>query len=242
MSGFMSGFEGFVGIDISKDKFDTCGITGEETKLFQFSATMDRKGFDKLKSHLASVSVSSVLIGMESTASYHVNLFSYLVSEGYNVILINPLLISNYVKMQLRKTKTDKKDAVVIAQFLRTNGDTLIQRVSLSLISDLRDLSRQRESLVDEMTALKMEIKRLLNITFPELEHMTGIFTKAILKLLLRYPSAHSLKGVDFDHLTQTLIADSQGHKRETWFILVNSFLKNIFFQSLRESPCPILV
>ena len=142
---------------------------------------------------------------------------SYLVSEGYNVILINPLLVSNYVKMQLRKTKTDKKDAFVIAQFLRTNGGTLIQRVSLSLFSDLRDLSRQRESLVDDMTALKMEIKRLLNITFPELEHMTGIFTKAILKLLLSYPSAYSLRGVDLDHLTQTLIADSQGHKREAF-------------------------
>jgi len=87
---------------------------------------------------------------MESTASYHVNLFSYLVSEGYKVLLINPLLISNYVKMQLRKTKTDKKDAVVIAQFLLTNGATLVQRATPSLISDLRDLSRQRESLVDE--------------------------------------------------------------------------------------------
>jgi transposase len=85
------------------------------------------------------------------------------------------------------------------------------------MISDLRDLSRQRESLVDDMTALKMEIKRLLNITFPELEHMTGIFTKAILKLLLRYPSAHSLKGVDLGHLTQMLIADSQGRKRDAF-------------------------
>ena len=181
MSGFMCGFAGFVGIDVSKDKFDACGIRSDEAKLFQFSATMDRKGFDKLKGHLAAVSISSVLIGMESTASYHVNLFSYLVSEGYNVILINPLLVSSYVKMQLRKTKTDKKDAFVIAQFLRANGDTLTQRVTPSLISDLRDLSRQRESLVDDMTALKMEIKRLLNITFPELEHMTGIFTNCLL-------------------------------------------------------------
>ncbi len=217
MSGLKGSFGCFVGIDISKDKFDTCGITGDEVKLFQFSATMDRKGFDKLKGHIASVSGSSVLIGMESTASYHVNLFSYLVSEGYNVILIDPLLISNYVKMQLRKTKTDKKDAVVIAQFLRTNGDSLIQRVTSSLISDLRDLARQRESLVDEMTALKIEIKRLLNITFPELEHMVGIFTKSILKLLQRYPSAFALRDADLGQLSQTLIADSYGHKREAF-------------------------
>jgi transposase len=183
MSGLKGSFDGFVGIDVSKDKFDACGITGDETKFFQFSTTMDRKGFEKLKGRLAAVSISSVLIGMESTASYHVNLFSYLVSEGYRVILINPLLISNYVKMQLRKTKTDKKDAVVIAQFLLANGDTLVQRTTPALISDLRDLSRQRESLVDEMTSLKIEIKQLLNITFPELEHMAGIFTKSILKL-----------------------------------------------------------
>jgi transposase len=217
VSGLKGSYDVFVGIDISKDKFDACGITGDETELFQFLATMDRKGFEKLKGHLASVSISSVLIGMESTASYHVNLFSYLVSEGYRVLLINPLLISNYVKMQLRKTKTDKKDAVVIAQFLLTNGDTLIQRATPSLISDLRDLSRQRESLVDELTSLKIEIKQLLNITFPELEHMAGIFTKSILKLLQLYPSAFTLRDADLGQLSQMLIADSYGRKREAF-------------------------
>ena len=219
MTGLKGNVDSFVGIDISKDKFDACGITGEDNKLFQFSATMDRNGFEKLKGHLGAVSESSVLIGMESTASYHVNLFSYLVSEGYRVILINPLLISNYVKMQLRKTKTDKKDAVVIAQFLLANGATLIQRVTPSLISDLRDLSRQRESLVDEMTSLKIEIKQLLNITFPELEHMAGIFTKSIVKLLQQYPSAVALRDADIGQLSQMLIADSYGHKREAFAV-----------------------
>ena len=180
-------------------------------------ATMDRKGFEKLKDHLGVISASTVLIGMESTASYHVNLFSYLVSEGYNVLIINPLLISNYVKMQLRKTKTDKKDAVVIALFLLSNGSTLIQRVTPSLISDLRDLSRQRESLVDEMTALKINIKRLLNITFPELEHITLVFTKSMLKLLQQYPSAVALRSADLIQLSQMLIADSYGRKREAF-------------------------
>jgi transposase len=215
MSGLKGNFDCIVGIDVSKDKFDACGITGKEVKLFQISVAMDRKGFEKLKKQLSSFSVSSVLIGMESTASYHVNLFSYLVAAGYKVILINPLQISNYVKMELRKTKTDKKDAVVIARFLLANGDTLMQRATPSLISNLRDLSRQRESLVDEMTSLKIEIKQLLNITFPELEHMVGIFTKSILKLLQQYPSAVALREADIDQLSQSLITDSYGHKRE---------------------------
>jgi transposase len=217
MSGSQDGFESFVGIDVSKDTFDTCGITRDKGKLFQFSATMDRKGFEKLRDYLEGISPSSVLLGMESTASYHVNLFSYLVSEGYNVLIINPLLISNYVKMQLRKTKTDKKDAGVIAHFLLANGSTLIQRVTPSSISDLRDLSRQRERLVDEMTALKINIKRLLNITFPELEHMTEVFTKSMLKLFQHYPSACALRDAELVQLSQMLIADSYGHKREAF-------------------------
>jgi len=214
MSGSRRPFQGFVGIDVSKDKFDACGIREDGAKLFQFSATMDRNGFENLKSHLSSVSMGSVLIGMESTASYHVNLFSYLVSEGYAAVVLNPLLISNYVKMQLRKTKTDKKDAWVIAQFLLANKDSLIRRATSPLISDLRELARQRESLVDQMTSLKNDIKRILNITFPELEHMTGIFTKSILKLLQRYPSAYALQEVDPDQLTRMLIEDSYGRKR----------------------------
>jgi len=214
MSGLRGLFQGFVGIDVSKDKFDACGIREDGTKLFQFSAAMDRNGFEKLKMHLSSVPIASVLIGMESTASYHVNLFSYLASEVYAVVVINPLLISNYVKMQLRKTKTDKKDAWVIAQFLLANKDSLIRRAASPLISDLRELARQRESLVGQMTSLKNDIKRILNITFPELEHLAGIFTKSMLKLLQRYPSACALKDIDPDQLTRMLIEDSYGRKR----------------------------
>ena len=43
MTGLKCKVDSFVGIDISKDKFDACGITGEDNKLFQLSATMDNK-------------------------------------------------------------------------------------------------------------------------------------------------------------------------------------------------------
>jgi transposase len=79
---------------------------------------MIRSGFEALNKKLIKVADSrdSVVIGIESTACYHIPLFLYLTSKGYSVVVINPLLISNYMKLQLRKTKTDKKDAQVIAQ------------------------------------------------------------------------------------------------------------------------------
>jgi transposase len=210
-------FGWFFGIDISKETFDGCCINSQGEKLFSLSISMDRKGFEELIKQLSSLSFrqESILVGMESTACYHVNLYSFLISLGYSVVIINPLLISNFVKLQLRKTKTDKKDACVIAQFLLLNRDSLCRTVGSSDLSDIRDLSRQRESLVDQMTSIKSEIKRLLTMTFPELEHLAGIFTKSMLRLLCQYPSAASMKYVKRSKIAKILIPGSYGKQTD---------------------------
>jgi transposase len=206
-------FRGFLGIDVSKETFDACCINAKGERLFSLSTSMNRKGFEELIKQLScqSVSQESVLVGMESTACYHINLYSFLVSLGYSVMVINPLLISNFVKLQLRKTKTDKKDASVIAQFLLLNRDSLCQTLISSDFSELRDLSRQRESLVDQMSSIKSEIKRLLSVTFPELEQMAGVFSKSMLRLLCHYPSAISIRQLKRSQIAKILIPGSYG-------------------------------
>ena len=210
-------FRWFLGIDVSKETFDACCLPNQGERLFNLSASMDRKGFGELIKQLSALSMTqaSILVGMESTACYHINLYSFLVSLGYPVVVINPLLISNFVKLQLRKTKTDKKDAFVIAQFLLLNRDSLSQTLLSSKISDLRDLSRQRESLVDQMSSIKSEIKRLLTMTFPELEHISGIFTKSMLRLLCQYPSAASMKQAKRSRIAKILIPGSYGKQTD---------------------------
>jgi transposase len=210
-------FRFFLGIDISKEKFDACCIGSNGEKLFRISASMSKAGFDELLMKVSSISgpKESVLIGMESTACYHINLFSFLTSKGFTVIIINPLLISNFMKLQLRKTKTDKKDALVIAQFLRLKKDSLCQNVLSPDDADMRDLARQRESLVDQMTAIKSDTKRVLTITFPELEHITGIFTKSMLRLLCHYPSAESIRRAKRAKIAKILIPGSYGKQTD---------------------------
>jgi transposase len=210
-------FRWFLGIDVSKETFDACCIPSHGERVFNLSASMDRKGFEELIKQLSTLSIpqESVLVGMESTACYHINLYSFLISLGYSVMVINPLLISNFVKLQLRKTKTDKKDASVIAQFLLLNRDSLSQTIISSDISDLRDLSRQRESLVDQMSSAKSEIKRLLTMTFPELEHISGVFSKSMLRLLCQYPSAASIKQAKRSKIAKILIPGSYGKQTD---------------------------
>ena len=206
-------FRWFLGIDVSKETFDGCCINTKGERLFSLSTSMNRKGFEELIKQLCGLSVSheSVLVGMESTACYHVNLYSFLISLGYTVIVINPLLISNFVKLQLRKTKTDKKDAYVISQFLLLNRDSLCQTIISLELSELRDLSRQRESLVDQMSSIKSDIKRLLSVIFPELEQIAGVFTKSMLRLLSHYPSAISIRQVKRSQIAKILIPGSYG-------------------------------
>ena len=203
----------FLGIDVSKETFDACCINSQGERVFSVSTSMNRKGFEELVKQFSSLSIpqESLLVGMESTACYHINLYSFLVSSGFTVIVMNPLLISNFVKLQLRKTKTDKKDAFVIAQFLLLYRDSLSQTIVSSDISDLRDLSRQRESLVDQMSSVKSEIKRLLTITFPELEQIAGVFTKSMLRLLCQYPSAASMRQLKRSQIAKILIPGSYG-------------------------------
>jgi len=107
----------FVGLDVSKEKFDACGMGVNGEKVFTLTCSMDREGFDELIVRLPK-DKASFIMGMESTASYHIPLFAYLAAREYRVAVINHLLISGFSKRSLRKTKTDKKDAFTIAQFL----------------------------------------------------------------------------------------------------------------------------
>jgi transposase len=194
---------------------------------------MDREGFEELIVHLPK---NKVLLGMESTASYHIPLFTYLIARDYRVVVINPLLINNFSKRSLRKTKTDKKDALTIAQFLLREKETLFVKTPDHLITELKDLARRREKLADHATSLKADMKRLLSVTFPELEHITGVFTKSTLRLLAEYPSAQAMKDAGPALVENVFITRSRGNKpRATIKILMDAATSSVGVTSLAK-------
>jgi transposase len=181
-----------VGVDVSKESFSAAGLDGKGTRCFAQDCTMDSDGFSKLLKMIMAQQpdVSTVIVGMESTGCYHINLFSYLTSQGIRAVVINPLLISNFAKLTLRKTKTDKKDALTIAQFLLAHTDKISQMSVSQDMQDMRDLARERESLSHLISATKTEIKRVLQTTFPELERLCGVYSGIMLEFLKKFPSA----------------------------------------------------
>jgi len=189
-------FRLYVGIDVSQDSISVAGLNPEGKELIQESYSVDTEGFDRfLKAMLEHCNnLEEVLAAMESTGCYHLNLFSFLTMQGTDAIVINPLLITNFAKLSLRKTKTDKKDAMTIAQFILQHRDAVSQLAVSQDLQDLRDLARERESLSHLMAATKTEIKRVLRTTFPELEVSCDISAKVTLQLLMEFSSARLVK------------------------------------------------
>jgi len=204
-----------VGIDVSKDFFVTAGIDSEGKGSFSRSYSMDSNGFDDFLKTITShgEDLSKVIVAMESTGCYHINLFSFLASQGVRTVVVNPLLIANFAKLSLRKTKTDKKDAMTIARFLLDHHEE-VSYLSLSQDhQDLRDLSRERESLCHLIAAAKVEIKRVLRVTFPELESIGNLYTGAMLRFLQQYPSARLARAAKSKAIVKALKQPYVGNK-----------------------------
>lgn len=186
----------FVGIDVSKDSSAAQGLGADGEERFSVVFAMDSGGFDQLHDAIAdhSRNLSEVVVGLESTACYHINLFSFLTAKGVTAIIINPLLIANFSKLSLRKTKTDRKDALTIAKFLIAHNDSITQMAVSQDIQDFRDMARERESVIQMICIQKVEMKRLLQTIFPELERLCSVTSKVMLDLIEAFPSARLVR------------------------------------------------
>jgi transposase len=90
--------------------------------------------------------------------------------------------------MSPRKTKTDKKDAMTIAQFLLVHRDSISQLSLSQDLQDFRDIARERESVGNMIVVHKVEIKRILQSTFPELERIANLSTRVMLEFMAAFP------------------------------------------------------
>ena len=198
----------YVGIDIAK-RVHVCAILDESNtvvvKPFRFSN--DAKGFKKLLVHIERLGLdpSDILIGMEATGALFENLYRYLKSLDYPVVLLNPYQTSKFREMDtMKRVKNDNIDAVMIAALLKSG------RFSKGYVSDeqlhsLRELYRHKESLSNQIKALKRNTKTILTVVFPELETVIkDPFSVTGLALLEKYPTAKHYEFASADRILKT--------------------------------------
>ena len=147
----------YVGIDVSKDKFDYAAVDSQVSLVNKDSLPMNREGFNKLGQLIKQF--DSVCVGFESTGTYHVNLLTFLLCLTENVHLLNPALVKKFADAaSLRKTKTDAVDSLAIAKFL-VHRKNEIHSFSEIDSAHLTQLARLRESISKDIAKTKTHLK-----------------------------------------------------------------------------------
>lgn len=192
----------YVGIDISKYKHDCfiCKDTGEVI-VENLSFENNKKGFQQFLDLLKPYDNSNVHIGLEATGHYGLNLKLFLEKNHYTFMEFNPLLVKEFKKsLTLRRTKTDKVDAMIICQKLmsvpyKPNSKLFYHKYGL------KSLTRLRENLVKQRSKYLVQLTNVLDIVFPEFKpFFNNKFSVTSIYLLDKYGSAEKIANMrDFD-------------------------------------------
>lgn len=118
----MNIYEAVIGIDVAKDTIAVTILCGDTEA--GFTSKNSGKAFVKsLPKFAKRLDRSKVLVVMENTGNYHLELATFLHERGYVVSVVNPYVIKKYAEMKMKRTKTDSVDSKLIAEFGRLNTE-----------------------------------------------------------------------------------------------------------------------
>ena len=203
-----------IGIDIAKRSHEAVIIT-EDGQIVRkaFNFRNNCTGYNLLLEQVRKLTnvKSQIVFAMESTAHYWLALYARLLKDGYTVIVLNPIQSHSLRELYIRKTKTDAKDSLIIADLVRF-GRCQASNVPQDKVLALRELCRSRAYLIDTAADLKRKLIALLDRIFPEYETLfDSIFGKASVAVLRKYPTPQKLKNAHLEKLTEILWESSGG-------------------------------
>ena len=161
-----------VGIDVSMGK-STIAIISTDGEVISepFEIEHTKSGFNLVLEKIKDIPKGNVKFVMESTGNYCKSLLKIIIDNGYFATVENPLTIKKYCDINIRKVKTDKKDALKIACYGSERWHKLIRYTpSDEIYSELRFLSRQYDEQMSLKVMKKIHLSGLIEVTFPGLK------------------------------------------------------------------------
>lgn len=203
----------YVGVDVGKGRHAAAAVdeTGGGVLPPRFF-TQDAGGFASLCGALADLGgATAVVVGMEATGHYWKALRHALVERGYRVDVINPLVTAREASADVRGRKTDKLDALAIANVTRKGGYSPAPAEETAAES-LKALTRQRRHLVGRRSAAKCRLTSTLDVIFPEAAKRLGnLYAPSSLAVLGAFPSARLAAAAHIRTLTALFAKASKG-------------------------------
>lgn len=183
-----------IGIDIAKEFHvaraqDIRGV--EFGKSIKFDNSLS--GYLEFENWIKEIKLAegkrSVVIGMEPTGHYWINIARYLKDkEDYKVVTVNPMHVKKIKELDdNNQTKTDKKDAKIIAQLVkdaRYSTPNLLE----GEYEELRNAKNLRQVMIKDLNRTKNQIHNWLDRYFPEYKTAyVGWESKSFIKIIKKY-------------------------------------------------------
>lgn len=199
-----------IGIDIAKEKHAAQAINFRGIVLTKrpILFSNDLAGFEHLEQSIRKLQkmhdMNDVVVGMESTGHYWFNIANWLVKQGIDVVLVNPMTTKrNKENRDNSPSKNDPKDALVIADAVSRGFYTPFSPKD-EAFRRIRVMVTNREHWVVKSGRIKNRIHRWLDIRFPEYRQaFDDIFSDRSLATLRRFPAPSDLLQLSPEQMVQ---------------------------------------
>lgn len=217
----------YVGIDVSKNSNQVCALNFESKKLISSSFKNNQEGAQELESKLVELCVKNdlkdIIIVLESTGVFSYHIANYLSTSHallkFNVIVYvaNAKMTKNYAKSYIDTSKTDPKDAFILADFARVGRCKELTPYRGSQRLALQRLTRHRKHIVDMLNKEKQYVISNIFIKFSEFNNkdhdydtFVNCFTNTAVEVLLKYKTVEQIVKTPVNKLTDFIIKSSK--------------------------------
>ncbi|WJE47045.1 IS110 family transposase [Peribacillus frigoritolerans] len=158
----------------------------------------NEEGFTRLLNWIQELkqmkNLDTTIVGMEPTGHYWINLSKWLVKQNMDVVTVNPHHVKrNKENRDNTQSKSDKKDALVIADMVK-NGYYAFVRSTSESFEKLRVLMANRDVIVKRLVSSINQINRWVNVVFPELRQVfKDVSCKGAIATLRLFPTPAEL-------------------------------------------------
>ena len=195
-----------IGMDIAKRTHYACMVDERGLLLKKsFPVYQSKEGFEyfykQIIESMKAFDKTDVIVGIEPTGHYWLNLAYYLEDRGIPLVMCNPMHVKRSKELDDNlQTKNDAKDALVIARLVK-DGRYSYPRILKETEAELRVGATLRGNLNEELSALKNKIIRWTDRYFPEFPQVFKSLGKMALAVLACTPFPSDIVSKELDEL-----------------------------------------
>ena len=180
-----------VGCDVGSEKHYIRAIDtrGRELGKKALGFENDLEGFEKARAWMLRIAASyektQIVMGLEPTGHYWLDLATWMISNGISVVQVNPYAVKQTKEVEDNsQAKNDEKDPKIIANLVK-DGNYGMPYLPQGVYADLRRLTMFRDQLSEDRTRTLNRLHREMKIYFPEYKDAFGKIDGAFTLTLL---------------------------------------------------------